>query len=670
MRILLALVVGSGVAMAQEPLDIAKDTTLDPAKTYGAIVVKTPGITIDGRGAWIVGATEGSPKDYKGTGISAAGVSKVTIRNVNVKGFETGLRVEDAEGWTVEGCNFSDNFHDPAFGWGENGRRGGIVLTRVRGSSFRKNRANNVWDGCSLDECDGNAFEENDFSHCSNTCLKLWTSCRNTVVKNVLSHGIRIDPGEVHARDSTSVLIESGSNDNLFRGNDCTHGGDGIFVRVLNGWCSTGNLFEENDASYANNNAVECWAPRNRWVRNKANHSSYGFWMGGSDQTVLIGNEAAHNGDPKGHHNSPHLPDGGHAGIVFMFGPGSHVLLRGNRCHHNNGAGIALIGDQESAGKKWKILHWVVEQNELSDNRWDIYAQHADWVRLAANDCRSAKPFEDAGGVTNLFQPRADPAVKAPPVAKIAAPATLRAGKPAVLDALQSADPEGRKLGFRWDLGDGAVATEGKVTHTWKAPGFYRVGLTVDNGALADLAWLDAYVVEDVEELGTEGGAAAWGFVCQTNTSKIAFADDPEVRISGKSSLRAHISPYGGFRVAPLYPASKDAKWSLRGKKELVFWARYFNGDVTGWQEGNPVVTLHETEDRFIRLVPSQDWFRAPKYNEGRDGWNYYAIPLAGDEAFRREGAKDLKTIHWISIGVDSWGAPPLRIWIDGLALK
>ena len=78
--------------------------------------------------------------------------------------------------------------------------------------------------------------------------------------------------------------------------NDITQGGDGIFIRVLNGWVSRGNVFVENDTSYANNNCIESWSPGNTYIRNKANHGSYGFWLGGSDQTVLIGNEAAFNG--------------------------------------------------------------------------------------------------------------------------------------------------------------------------------------------------------------------------------------------------------------------------------------------------------------------------------------------------------------------------------------
>ena len=36
---------------------------------------------------------------------------------------------------------------------------------------------------------------------------------------------------------------------NRFERNDITHGGDGVFIRSLNGWVSIGNVFIENDFS-------------------------------------------------------------------------------------------------------------------------------------------------------------------------------------------------------------------------------------------------------------------------------------------------------------------------------------------------------------------------------------------------------------------------------------
>ena len=36
---------------------------------------------------------------------------------------------------------------------------------------------------------------------------------------------------------------------------------------------------------------------------------------------------------------------------------------------------------------------------------------------------------------------------------------------------------------FRWHLGDGQLAQGPRIEHVYKAPGFYRVGLTVTSGA-------------------------------------------------------------------------------------------------------------------------------------------------------------------------------------------
>lgn len=110
--------------VARPMLEITSDITLDPDVTYGAIVVRASGITIDGNGAWLLGTTEpdsGVTKAFRGTAITADGFSNVTLRNINAKGWETGLVVRNAEGWTIENCNFSDNFHDPEFGWGRTG---------------------------------------------------------------------------------------------------------------------------------------------------------------------------------------------------------------------------------------------------------------------------------------------------------------------------------------------------------------------------------------------------------------------------------------------------------------------------------------------------------------------------------------------------------------------
>lgn len=652
-----------GIAGA-ETLAITEDTTLDPGVEYGPIVVKASGVTIDGRGALISGPGGASPKEFRGVAISAEGVSGVTLKDVRAKGWETGLRIKDGEGWTVEGCDFSDNFHDPEFGWGEQGRRGGIVLENVRNSTLRKNRANRVWDACVLLDSDDNTIVENDFSHASNTCLKLWHARRNEARKNVLSYGLRIKAGEVHARDSAGLLIESGSDDNRFFDNDCTHGGDGIFVRVLNGRVSAGNLFERNDASFANNNGFEAWAPRNTYRDNKANGCSYGFWLGASDGTVLEGNEANDNGLPGGFHNSPHLPRGGHAGIVFMFGPSSHTIARGNTCKNNNGAGIALLGDLATKGGAWKAFHWVLEGNTLADNRWGLFAQHADWLDLSGNAFLNNREedFHRDATVTNVHERPASPG-GGRPRASLKGPSVAKVGEMIELDASAS----GRATAFRWDLGDGTIAEGAKVEHRFRKPGFARVGLTATDGHSADLAYRDLYIVDDREEVGTEGDVADWSWI--DPQSKVRFGRDRSIHLVGGSSVRADVRPYSGGRVTLSCKPAGDRGVSLAGKEALCFWVKSINNNSASWQGPNPIITLISPGGETSTLTPKPGRLEQPPYNEAREGWTLYVVPLAGGRDWAREGS-EIATAEAIAIGFDSWGAEPLRIWIDGLTIR
>lgn len=386
---------------------ITHDTVLPRnAVLHQRMVIRADYVTIDGNGATLVGpGTPGEPDTFVGSGIVAEGCKAVTLRNLKVKGFAAGLVVRDGAHWLIEDCDFSDNYHAPDAGWGNGPRHGGMILTKVHSSVIRNCRANRVWNGLDLDNCSGNSIWKNDFSHCSNVCLKMTTSTRNEVLDNNLSYGLRIAPGEVHARDSTCVLIESGSNDNHFRGNDITHGGDGLFLRVLNNWVSTGNVFVENDCSYANNNCVESWSPGNTFLRNKANHGSYGFWLGGSDQTVLVGNEAAYSGLPEGNHNAPE-PGFSHGGIVFVGGSSSHSKLVENHCHHNNGAGIVFRGDVATKGKRWQTFHWVVQGNRIENNQWGLYGLYGDWLYLAASPFTPRRAVRAQVGGQDELRPR------------------------------------------------------------------------------------------------------------------------------------------------------------------------------------------------------------------------------------------------------------------------
>ena len=696
---------GSPAAHAAEalpPLEITKDTVLDPAKSYGRLVIKASNITLDGRGAWIIGATRGDPKDYKEVGVSARGVSNVTLKNLNAKGWDIGLKVEHGSHWLVENCNFSDNFHYPEAGWGELGRRGGIVFEFVDHSRLRKNKANRVWDACMLANSDDNLVEENDFSHTSNTCLSLWTACRNRILKNNLSWGIRIKPGEVHARDSACVMVQAGSDDNYFADNDITHGGDGVFLRPYAGWTSSGNVFERNDASYANNNCIEAQCPRNTYRHNKANHGSHGIWVGWSNETIVEDNEACYNGLPSGFHNAPwgfkYVPKGPQAGAagIIMAGMCNHTICRGNKCVGNNGVGISLFGDA-SPEHKFTAFHWVLENNVIRDNRWGIYMEFADWIDLAGNLLENNRDGNiiKGGTNTNIFihpnnlQITLPPRVKlvAPMAEKLGQPVPVKLGQEVVFDASGSTDPGGNPLSFRWDFTDGTIATGPRVTHAFGKIGLHSIGMTATNGRFSNLEYRDFLVYEDVREFGTEGQAAQWswgevqsrdGLHVQRNRevavgpavpipnpqTKFEFSDDPKVRLVGNSSLALRVEPSGNpLRI--LYPRAKNAGIPLAGKTELVFWVKMINTNIHAWKGLMPTVTLYESPTRFCELRPYDD----PKNWQGGVDWIYKSVPLHGNQVWKLKGEVPA-TLNWVTIEFYPWGGAPFHAWIDGMAIK
>ncbi len=676
---LIALDAVSAIRPIQEVV-VTNDFVLEKGATLSTrLVIRASNLKIDGNGASLTGPGEvGDLKSLEeaGVGVLVEGATGVTIKNLKVRGFAVGLNLRHSQAIKVSGCDFSDNYHNPKHGWGELPPRGGILMEDVRHSVLEGNQAKRVWDGVHLIDCDDNLIEQNDFSECSNTCAKLWRSSRNKFLRNNLSYGIRIDraAGEVHARDSTCVLIETGSNDNYWYQNDITHGGDGVFIRPLNRWISRGNVFVENDTSYANNNCVESWSPGNTFIRNKANHGSYGFWLGGSDQTVLIGNEAAFNGLTNGYHNAPE-PGFRHGGIVIVGGSSSHTLIDGNFLHDNNGAGIAFRGDVGSQGKAWQTEHWIVQNNVITSNQFGIWGRWGRGILLANNRFTQNVHGNSFSNVTGMIELSSTIPATGAPRARILGPERALVGESLRFDATSSSDPQGRSLQYHWNVG---TETGGKpvLEQIFTEPGFYRVSLTVDNGGNAALAWRDLLVTKPVaSEIGTEGQASQWAYELEGNEDgkgRVSFTDATEALV-GQKCLRMDPGPYPGAYATAVYPVSRNAKWNLASKKLIRFWVKSQNPNIPGWQNAGPVVRLL-TVDGQIEFKPTKDanLLNDAPYSEARWTWMPVVIPLAGNAAWTRtlKGTTTLERIDAVSLSLDSYGYDPFTVWLDGLEIE
>ncbi|MBI3819103.1 MAG: right-handed parallel beta-helix repeat-containing protein [Planctomycetes bacterium] len=626
---------------APAPLVVTKDTKLTDKVLHSGIVIAADGVTLDGGGATIAGPGNSKDKNtFLGDGIFAKGRKNVTIKNINVRGFRRGVHLEHCEEFNFENCDASDNYTDPSFGWGDFERVGGFIFDYVNNSKITKCKAGNNWNGLDLYRSNLNMIVRLDASHCSNVCLKMDSACDNLVGDCNLSYGIRIDPGETHARDSTSVLLENGSDRNTFTHNDITHGGDGVFIRVLNGWMSQGNIFKENDCSYANNNGFESWSQGNSYIRNKANYCSFGFWLGGSDKTVLEENEAGWNGLEKFHHNAPE-PDFIHGGIVIVGGTGSHTMIEHNYCHDNRGAGIVFRGDLGTKGAKWKMHHVVVQRNRLENNKWGIFARFCDSIWLLDNQFKNNEKDKLIEDISNLTESDASAGGAAPPVVKLVptgGPLVLRAGEAAVLDASGSADPAGAPLKFFWSiLGSDWIPkvnySSASIKHIFMDPGFYRIGVTVSNGALASIAWLDCYVLPPGEETGTEFDASAW----RPNT--LPAGSNVQIRLSktavfGEHSIHLKAEPFAGGALGVRFAPAGALFPNLADIKKIALWIKYENENIGGFGGPNPTVTIEGAGSSLLftpivngvprNLLMDLD---AP---ETRDGWVPVVVDLGG----------------------------------------
>ncbi|TLS38391.1 right-handed parallel beta-helix repeat-containing protein [Pseudalkalibacillus caeni] len=657
-------------------MELTEDTTFKPGfydfTSGDGLTIGKDNITIDGNGAILLGPGKESngPDSFSGIGLLSEGHSGINIKNLTVNGFKVGLHAIDGSNWRIENNNFSNNFTDPEYGWGDGEEYGAVFLERITNSVISQNKGNNVWNGLNLKYSDGNKVTNNDFSHTTNVSLKMWNASNNEIVDNNFSYGIRIAPGEVHARDSTSLLMESGSNENKLIRNDFTHGGDGIFIRVLNGWVSTGNYFEENDASYANNNAVESWSPGNTYVRNKANHSSYGFWLGGSDDTVLIENEAAFNGID--FNNAPEAF--GNAGIAVVNGASSHFKLVGNHIHDNNGPGVAIRYNED-----YPAYHWVIQQNTIENNKNDprgykghgIYIKNAKWLDIAGNNIsgNEGEPIHIDSNVSDVFQREASIDDTAPVAEATLSSTTVTVGETITFDATSSTDPKGAELGYRWDLGDDTIERSAIVDHTYSRPGFYRVGLTVNNGKLADLAFFNVYVVEKGEEIGSDQTASKW----ELDSDKGELSLDESQSIQGDHSIT--VKAREGTTHQLTYPASKNLAIDASKEDQLSFWIKYHSEYGGDQSNRKPVVRLMQDENNYIEYTPNQaylDQLYAP-ISEQRYGWKRLIVPLHesnGEWTVETVGEPSLDSIDYLEFGEGPSTSGISEFWIDGIQLQ
>lgn len=324
---------------------ITESTTFAPG-VYAlpdGIEIGADGVTLDGGGALMVGTGQG-------IGLHGRGRAGVTIRNLALLHYHTGVRLADCREVTLEANRISRTAElerrlyfldiwlpaDAAYG-------AGILLEGVRDSLVRENDLQHQQNGLSLYSCTGVRVEGNDASYCSGWGFHLHDSSENELEDNLADFCNRIyrreSGGEHVGADAAGLLLIWNSCRNVVRKNSFRGSGDGVFIA---GYRHPGriapcndNLFEENDGSLSPNIAFEAtFCAGNVFRKNRASDGNYGFWLGFSVDTTVEENEIDRNR---------------RAGVAIEHGRDNRI--RGNRFRENrHGVQLWSAGEREFTG--------------------------------------------------------------------------------------------------------------------------------------------------------------------------------------------------------------------------------------------------------------------------------------------------------------------------------
>lgn len=367
---------------------ITQDTRLSPGVYYlpDGITIAASGVTLDGRGAIIVG------HDRKGRGVTVQGKENVTIKNLRVREYRHGIYAHRCKNLTINGCQvtstaevapnsvFLDIWLTPDAAYG-----GGIMFWEVEDSAVTANDLQHQMNGLLTYGCSRLNVRENVASYCSGFGIHLFGTSDSVFEENFADYCCRWHPrggrtGHMGA-DAAGFLIVAGSSRNVFRRNYARLGGDGFFMAGLNPRfeyrpCNN-NLFDENDSSYSPNIGFEAtFCQDNTYTSNIANYCNYGFWLGFSATNTLQGNTM----------NYCHQ-----AGIAVENGYGFKVV---ENTFHGNSHGILLWS------KHIPQFAGVVPDNDTSKD-WTIekntFTRHDKAIRIAANQDHGIRPYMPGG---------------------------------------------------------------------------------------------------------------------------------------------------------------------------------------------------------------------------------------------------------------------------------
>ena len=346
------------------------------------ITINADNVTLDGRGATIMGTDTTS-----GAGIKVSGRRNIVIKNLRVINYFHGISIQSCTGIEISNCRISLTGEIPANSlfldiWKPAAEPygGAIILVKVTDAHIHDNDLQHQMNGMLSYQCRRLTVTNNLASYCSGFGFHLFETRESTYANNYADYCCRyyLSPSGSHlGADSAGFLIVFKSCNNIFRNNFARLGGDGFFLAGLTPdgidvGCN-GNLFEGNDASHSPNNAFEgVFSTGNIYRGNRANHSNYGFWLGFSSSCTLRDNQIHNN-----HQAGIAVENGVHFEVLHNdIQRNTHGILIWNRSYDF----LKTVPNMNATS-----TDWLIAGNKLTQNQKGI--------RIAANQDHGIRPL-------------------------------------------------------------------------------------------------------------------------------------------------------------------------------------------------------------------------------------------------------------------------------------
>lgn len=440
-RLVPALALAPAVALAQDTIGlsqgqvISKSVRIVPGErvvlsapsSASCITVKGENITVDFGGAYVRGDKDvfHNRENFEGVGLLIDGCRNITIRNAHIQGFRFNVKIVNSQNVRLENCDLS-------FSRAIRMMRDGQQL-----DTFLNLRDNNAWrgygaavwvegsTGCNLEKLVGTGaligaalvdstacvVHDCDFSFNGGWGIALSHTSDSVVSWNHLDFVNRVWGGG-WGGDSAALAVANDSDRNYFVGNSLTHGGDGFFLSNRNdigpinpqtGFFdpqggSDHNVIAYNDASWSPNNAYEgTFSEGNVYIGNIGNFSGFGYWLGFSTYSLLLGNT---------------INDNDRGGIAIEQGKGTKI--DGNHMERNAGSAIHLWATNQKERTPFPSTFIDIVDNLIADSvlsydltgSTDVSVTNNKLVRAKAPDFAYSSRVPD--GAFNLFKQTPD----------------------------------------------------------------------------------------------------------------------------------------------------------------------------------------------------------------------------------------------------------------------